>query len=70
MSQNILDNFLAPALLAEPGALEVVSVSQSVSAYQIFFCLNDQAYNCLIHLRDNCTVTVRTQTVCIKQLGR
>ena len=24
----------------------------------IFFCLNDQAYNCLIHLQDNCTVTV------------
>ena len=33
------------------------------------FCLNDQAYNCLIHLRDNCTVPVRTQTVCIQQLG-
>ena len=21
-------------------------------------CLNDQAFNCLIHLQDNCTVTV------------
>ena len=32
-------------------------VCESVSAYQIFFCLNDQAYDYLIHLRNNCTGT-------------
>ena len=48
--------FLAPAVLAQPGALEMVSVSQWVSQWVSqsvanFFCLNDQAYNCLIHLQ-------------------
>ena len=46
--------FLAPAELAQPGALEVGSVSQCVAN---FLCLNDQAYICLIHVRGNCTVT-------------
>ena len=27
-------------------------------------CLNDQAYNCLIHLQDNCTVIVSIQYMC------
>ena len=48
-------SFLAPAVLGQPGALEVLSVSESVCSK--FLCRNDQAYNCLIHLRDNCTVT-------------
>ena len=44
--------FLAPAVLAQPGALEMVSVSEWVSeSVANFFCLNDQAYNCLIHLQ-------------------
>ena len=29
------------------------------------FCLNDQAHICLIHLRDNCTVTA-----CVQYDGR
>ena len=43
------------------------SVSESVSeSVANFLCLNDQAYNCLIHLRDYCTVTQCVQYMCTR----
>ena len=61
--QTFLPKFLG-ALIFSPGgactarALEVGSVSAWVSECVVnLLCLNDRAHNCLIHLRDNSTVT-------------
>ena len=37
-------------------------VSKQISTQAL--CLNDKAYNCLIYLRDNCSVTVSVQYMC------